>query len=120
MTLKFDSPYFLHYVKDMERAITFYKQAFQVNTTAVSPGWSQLDFDTFELCLHILHDTMDEEVLPNAGLNLRVTNLEEAADPIVEAGGKLLGIQEATPHVRVRVARFADTEGNQFELRQEV
>ncbi len=114
-------PIFIHYVYDMERARSFYQGVFEVSSTFESPGWSTLDFGSFELALHILtpgHD--DEAPLSHAGMNLLVDEIEAMLQRIEESGGKMTVLREPAPNVPVRVAAFVDSEGNGFELRQEV
>lgn len=110
---------FIHYVHDMPRAIQFYSSVFGLRPSFESPGWTTFSFDSFELALHIL-DGHDDEVLPNAGLNLLVDSIEDFQNQIELAGGNLKELREPDDFVPVRVASFEDSEGNGFELRQEV
>ena len=105
----------------MQRAIGFYSNLFDLSPSFESPGWSTFDFESFQLALHILVAGDHEEVvLPNAGLNLLVASIEEAQSIIEANGGKLEELREPDDFVPVRVASFRDSEGNGFELRQEV
>ena len=115
------SPLFIHYVTDMDRALSFYRNVFDVAPAFTSPGWSTFDFGSFELALHILvQGHHDEEKLPNAGLNLLVESIEQHQVKIEANGGVLRELREPDDFVPVRVASFFDSEGNGFELRQEV
>ncbi|MEM7078031.1 MAG: VOC family protein [Pseudomonadota bacterium] len=114
------APYFIHYVRDMQRAIAFYRAAFGAPLTTESPGWSTLGFEGFTLALHILSDGHDDRPMPNAGLNLLVDDIEAMQQHIEAAGGRLSELREPDDFVPVRVASFVDSEGNGFELRQEV
>ena len=119
--MDFRNPIFIHYVHDMQRALDFYQRAFGVKASSESPGWSMLDFGAVELALHILAPgSQDEGPIPHAGFNLEVDRIEDARALIEAAGGKLLELREAVPRIPVRVASFVDTEGNGFELRQNV
>jgi predicted enzyme related to lactoylglutathione lyase len=114
-------PIFIHYVHEMHRAINFYQAVFEVEPTFESGGWTTLDFESFELALHILvpgHD--DEDPIPHAGLNMEVDLIEDMQVLIETNGGELLWLREPQPRVPDRVAAFKDTEGNGFELRQHV
>lgn len=113
-------PMVIHYVHDMNRAITFYRSVFEVQTTFESPGWSTFDFGSFVLALHILHEGSEEKPVPHAGLNLLVSHIETVQERIEAAGGELWELREPDDFVPVRVASCRDTEGNGFELRQEV
>ena len=62
----------------MNRARRFYESVFEVVPSFASSGWTTLNFDSFELALHILSPNhMDESPLPNAGLNLEVDQIEQ-------------------------------------------
>lgn len=114
------SPIVIHYVNDMKRSITFYRTVFNVDPSFESPGWTTLDFHAFELALHILSpQEHDEAVIPHAGLNLLVDNIEQMQIAIESVGGRLVELREPSGGVPVRVASFKDSEGNGFELRQE-
>lgn len=115
------NPIFIHYVRDMDRARRFYAEVFGVTASFASPGWSTLDFGDFELALHMLYPGHEEEgPMPHAGLNLEVDGIEAAGREVEAAGGRMLELREAQPHVPVRVATFVDPDGNGFELRQNV
>jgi len=117
----FRNPIVIHYVTDMNRALDFYRGVFGVDSSTESPGWSQLDFGSFELALHILEPgQQDEGPMPHAGLNLEVDRIEDAQVEIEAAGGRMTELREAVPRVPVRVATFFDPDGNGFELRQNV
>ncbi len=112
-------PMFIHYVRDMDQALAFYSQVFEVDVTFTSPGWSTLDFQNFTLALHILHNGSEDQPLPNAGLNLLVDSIESIQPRIEANGGRLVELREPDDFVPVRVASFFDCENNGFELRQE-
>ena len=83
-----------------------------------SPGWSTFDLGPIQLALHILSDTMDEQPIPHAGLNLLVDSVDDARARIESAGGTVLAIREPNQFVKLRIATCADTDNNHFELRQ--
>lgn len=118
--MKARNPIVIHYVRDMDRAKTFYTKAFDVKPSFESPSWTTLDFGAIELALHILPQSNDTEgPLPHAGLNLEVDSIEEVQTDIENLGGRLIELREPKGGVPVRVATFQDCEGNGFELRQE-
>ena len=92
--MKAGNPIFIHYVHDMDRARDFYQSVFDVESSFESPGWSTLDFGTFELALHIL-EPGDEQTMPHAGLNLLVPEIEPMQASIEENGYSLLKINNA-------------------------
>ena len=115
------SPLFIHYVADMERAIRFYTGVFEAPVAFRSPGWTTLDFGGFQLALHVWPaDRLKEALMPNAGLCLLVDSIEKFQRSIESHGGSMESLREPSENVPVRVASFLDTEGNGFDLRQEV
>lgn len=112
------SPLFIYYVHDMERALTFYEKGVGLKIASRSPGWSTLDLDGATLALHILSSGSEESTTPHAGLNLQVNDIEAGIQQVENAGGKLKILQPADKFVPDHVARLEDTEGNGFELRQ--
>ena len=119
--MKARNPIVIHYVHDMDRAKTFYTEAFDVKPSFESPGWTTLDFGAIALALHILDPQSSdmEGPLPHAGLNLEVDKIEEVQADIEKLGGCLIELREPDDSVPDRVATFKDCEGNGFELRQE-
>jgi predicted enzyme related to lactoylglutathione lyase len=115
------NPIFIHYVHDMARARRFYESVFGVTPSYASRGWTTLDFGAFELALHILAPGhTDESPLPHAGLNLQVDVIEHVQARIEAEGGVMVQLREPQGGVPDRVATFRDSEGNGFELRQQV
>ena len=102
----------------MDRASRFYTETFQVSPLMESEGWTTLDFGSVVLGLHSLPAGSDV-VFPNAVLNLEVENIVEIQADIERLGGRLVELQETHGHVS-RVGCFKDSEGNGFELRQNV
>ena len=83
------NPIFIHYVHDMVRARRFYESVFGVLPTFTSPGWTTLNFGSFELALHILSPGHTDDLpMPNAGLCLEVDSIEEIQDLIERNGEK--------------------------------
>ncbi len=115
--MKAKNPMVIHYVHDMDRAKTFYTDVFDVKPSFESPGWTTLDFGAIQLALHITAG--DDALLPNAGLNLEVDNIEEIQADVEKLGGQLIELREPRGGVPVRVACLRDCEGNGFELRQQ-
>ena len=115
--MKGSKPIFIHYVYNMERASKFYKGVFEVEASFESPGWTTLDFGSFELALHIMApDHQEEQPVPHAGLNLQVELIEEMKAQIEAYGGSMTILREPEPHIPDRVASFIEG----FELRQYV
>lgn len=110
----------VHYVFDMERAHTFYRDAIGLEPKAYSQGWTELTCGEVTVALHILSEGSQRALTSVPALNLRVDELEPAVEKVVKAGGQLIALREAEPHIPVRLAELKDTEGNMFEFRQPV
>lgn len=110
----------VYYVFDMERAHAFYRDAVGLAPQAYSPGWTEMTCGEVTVALHALPKDSDRGLTQVPTLNLRVDELEPAVEKVVKAGGQLIAIREAQPHVPVRLAELKDTEGNMFEFRQPV
>ena len=117
--MKTRKPMVIHYVRDMDRATRFYREVFEAPVLFSSPGWTELDFGSIKLALHILGHDMGENPIPHAGLNFMVDDIEEMQARIESFGGELSELREPDDFVPVRVASVRDSEGNGFELRQE-
>ncbi len=117
--MKTREPMVIHYVRDMDRATRFYREVFEAPVLFSSPGWTELDFGSIKLALHILGHDMGENPIPHAGLNFMVDDIEEMQARIESFGGELSELREPDDFVPVRVASVRDSEGNGFELRQE-
>jgi len=115
----------IHYVRDMERACSFYGETIGLPEAPTpgsgSPGWNTFQCGGLILALHILPEGEAVEApLPHAGLNLEVDNLDAAVAELQAAGGELRALHEADGGIPVRVAEVADPDGNGFEFRQHV
>jgi predicted enzyme related to lactoylglutathione lyase len=111
-------PLFILYAYDMDRALGFYRDTFELKVVQHTPGWSMLQCGGATIALHILSKDSAESVVPHAGLNLNVEDLDTAIEVVVAAGGEHMVTREATDFVPVRICELRDTEGNGFELRQ--
>jgi predicted enzyme related to lactoylglutathione lyase len=110
----------IHYVKDMDRALPFYRDVIGLKVAFESPGWSTFQCGGCIVALHILSAGMSEGAVAHAGLNLHVDDLDAAVAEVVAGGGEVGDVREAGGGIPVRIAVISDTEGNVFELRQYV
>ena len=118
---KAKNPMVIHYVSDMTRAKTFYSNVFDAPILVDSPGWSTLDIGGMELALHISPESeIGERLIPQAGLNIEVENIEDVLPDVEQFGGQLIELREPGANIPVRLASCKDSEGNGFELRQTV
>ena len=118
MPMQTRNPLIIHYVRDMDRAWTFYHDVLGMAPDTRSAGWSTLTCGGLIVALHILGDSTPEGPLPHAGLNLEVDDLDGAVRELRAAGGTVRQVREAGGGVPVRLAEVQDPEGNGFELRQ--
>lgn len=116
--MKVKDPLFIMYVHDMDRALAFYRDTFELEVVQHTPGWSMLRVGGATIALHILSRGSQESVTLHAGLNLNVEDLDAGIDAVLAAGGEHIVTREATDFVPVRMCELKDTEGNGFELRQ--
>ena len=113
-------PMVIHYVKDMDRALPFYRDVIGLDVVFESPGWSTFQCGGCTVALHILSAGMSEGAVAHAGLNLHVDDLAAAVEEVVAGGGEVRNVREAGGGIPVRIGVISDTEGNVFELRQYV
>ncbi|MCB1694376.1 MAG: VOC family protein [Pseudomonadales bacterium] len=111
-------PLFILYVRDMDRAVAFWRDTFELEVTQHTPGWSMLRCGGATIALHILGRDSSETVAPHAGVNLHVDDLDAGIASVLAAGGEHIVTREPTSFVPVRMCELRDTEGNGFELRQ--
>lgn len=113
-------PMVVHYVKDMARALPFYRDVIGLEVEFESSGWTTFRCGECIVALHILSPGMTEGAVAHAGLNFHVDDLDAAAKEVTAGGGEVRNIREAGGGIPVRIAVISDTEGNVFELRQYV
>ena len=119
--MKAKNPMVIHYASDMTRAKTFYSNVFDAPILVDSPGWSTLEIGGMELALHISAESeIEERLIPQAGLNIEVENIEDVLPDVEQFGGQLIELREPSPNIPIRLASCKDSEGNGFELRQTV
>jgi predicted enzyme related to lactoylglutathione lyase len=110
----------IQYVRDMERAVAFYRDGIGLEVAQHTPGWSMLVCGDAHLALHILGPRDTETAVPFAGVNFEIDDLDAAVERAVAKGARLVEIREPTSFVRVRLGVLIDPDGNGFELRQPV
>jgi catechol 2,3-dioxygenase-like lactoylglutathione lyase family enzyme len=107
------------YVHDMARAVNFYRDGLGLDLVTQSPGWSMLSCGQSLVGLHHIYKGVTETIVPFAGLNLEVDDLDAAVAHAVSHGATLNEIREPQPRVPVRLAVLTDPDGNGFELRKQ-
>ena len=117
--MKAKEPMYILYVHEMDRALSFYADTFELSVIQHTPGWSMLSIDGgATLALHKIFPGAAEDIVDHAGLNLLVEDLDQAIAEVVAAGGEHVVTREPDDFVPVRMCELKDTEGNGFELRQ--
>lgn len=111
-------PMYILYVTDMDRAVAFYQNTFDLPVVQHTPGWSMLRLEGSTLALHIISPGSRENVVSHAGLSLNIDDLDAGIAAVVAAGGEHIVTREPTSFVPVRMCELKDCEGNGFELRQ--
>lgn len=114
------NPVVIHWAHDMDAAIEFYRSALGLTVVTTDPYLSVLELEPIQLLLHIIEHDRPERPLPHAGLNVQVTDLDEAIERITRQGGTVDNVLEATAGIPIRVAACRDPDGNAFEIRQPV
>ena len=107
------------YVRDMKRAFAFYRDGLGLEPRQIGGGWSSLACGDALVGLHLLETGASETIVPFAGLNLEVDDLDAAIKRAVDAGATLVEIREPQPRVPVRLGVLTDPDGNGFELRRQ-
>ena len=102
--------FFYVYVSDMERATTFYVNAFGAAVDHASPTWSSLVIAGVRVNL-----VVREHEQPSSSMHFIVDDVALACGAVVRAGGEFAPAIEESHGV---VAEAYDTEGNSFTLRE--
>ena len=119
----------IHYVHDMDQALSFYKIALGLTTTTESSGWSTFRVtDTCEIGLHT-HGDGAIPIDPQSAhpfdafattLVLTVDDLDGYCSRIMKQGGTLDRILEPRDGIPVRMGLVRDPSGNGFQVNQYV
>ncbi len=100
--------------QDMDRAVTFYRDAVGLEARFVSPWWSELAMAGAVVALHGGGDGSEHPT----GLGFEVDDIHAATEALTAAGGSLLGSPVRKPQEGIWLAEMADPEGNTFALSQ--
>jgi predicted enzyme related to lactoylglutathione lyase len=102
--------YFMVMVRDMTRAVTFYRNAFGLAVRFESPDWSELTRGDATIALHA------GEAGGPSGLGFEGDDLDAACRHVKSAGGRIVTNPEQRPGEPIRLAIAADPDGNEFSL----
>ncbi len=100
------------WVKDMDRAVAFYRDVIGLDVHAQSPGWSELTFGNATVALH----QGTNESFRMTGLNFQVDDIEEACREILAGGGSIVKAPYEGGFPGLRLADLTDPDGNRIEL----
>ena len=103
---------FILWVKDMDRAVAFWRDAVGLAERMTSPHWSELTHGTAIVALHGGGDGSFRET----GLGLQVGDLESACAEVAAAGGSIRTPPTARPGEPIKLAELTDPEGNGFKM----
>ncbi len=107
---------FVLWVRDMDRAVAFYRDAMGLRTLLETPLWSELAHGD---AIVALHPGADEGVRPT-GLSFQVDDIRAACERAVAGGAELRRGPAHRPGDPVELADLVDPDGNVFMLSQSV
>ena len=100
--------YMMLMVADMDRALRFYTEAFSASVLFDSPHWSEFSLAGATVALHSGGSGAETET----GLGFEVDDLEAALLQVTAVGGRVTSPPRDRPAERIRLAQFADPDGN--------
>jgi predicted enzyme related to lactoylglutathione lyase len=100
--------YFMLMVADMDRAVTFYSEAFAATIVLHSPYWSEVVVAGATVALHPGRTGGEADT----GLGFEVDDLDDALQNATELGGRITDGPKDRPVEGIRIAQLADSEGN--------
>ena len=100
------------YVRDMERAVAFYRDVLGLELDFESPYWTTFQTGACTFALHKSDRRDHGTAEPDP--TFRVADVEAERQRLAEAGVEITGIRDPSPGVRVFDA--FDPEGNRFSL----
>jgi predicted enzyme related to lactoylglutathione lyase len=107
---------YILYVQDMARAARFYRDVLGLKVRVESPHWSEVAFGDAIIGLHGGGDGSRTIT----ALSVQVSDVDAALEEIRCAGGEVVDPPVARPGEPIRLARFADPEGNVVMMTQYV
>ncbi len=107
---------FVLMVRDMDRAVAFYRDGMGLRVVLQSAIWSELAHGDAIVALHAGGGEHER----GTGLSFQVTDIQAACDRAVAAGATLRRGPDHRPGDPVKLADLVDPEGNGFMLSQSV
>ena len=112
--MQFDKVMFVLMVKDMERAIAFYRDVIGLDLKVNHGGWAELGYDDAVVALHAGGDGEYR----STGLTFRVPDIETACAEVKAGGGSVVQPPVEPPGVGIIRVAVADPKGNGFTITQ--
>lgn len=109
MTVKLG--YAIHFVADMDRAVSFYRDTLGLTLKFASPGWSE--FATGDTTL-ALHPASEQNPAGSTHLGFVAAEIDRMHRELV--GKKVTFTRAPTPEHGVKLAEFVDSEGARCSL----
>lgn len=103
--------YTLIFVRDMDRAVAFYRDALGLTVHMATPAWSELSIDGATIALHSGREAGTRET----GLGFKVLNIDSVANAVVSQGG-FIHAPKTKAQGEPAIIKAGDTEGNVFFL----
>jgi predicted enzyme related to lactoylglutathione lyase len=95
---------------DMNRAVAFYRDVFELEPRLITDWWSELAFGDAIIALHGGHDGSPKPT----SLSLQFESVIDAARRIEKAGGRILTFPSIRPGEPILLGQIRDTEGNEY------
>ncbi len=114
--MRIKTVYYMLMVKDMDRAIAFYRDVIGLDIKSQSERWSEMAYGDAIIALHGGGTGEFQET----GLGLRVADIDSACQEIAAGGGKVMAAPSDRPGEPIRLAQVVDTEGNGFSLTENI
>jgi predicted enzyme related to lactoylglutathione lyase len=109
MTVKLG--YAIHFVADMDRAVTFYRDTLGLTLKFASPEWSEFATGSTTLALH---PASERNPAGTTHLGLHSDDIVGVHRALTEAGVRFT--RQPTPEHGVTLAEFVDSEGARVSL----
>jgi predicted enzyme related to lactoylglutathione lyase len=103
--------YTLVFVRDMTRAVAFYRDALGMKVRVATPAWSELEVAGATVALHAGREAGEQEI----PLGFKVLNIDAVANAVVTAGG-FIHAPKRQAAGEPAIMKAGDPDGNIFFL----
>ena len=104
--------YTLVFVRDMQRAVAFYRDALGMAVRMTTPAWSELEIAGATVALHSGREGGGAQEIP---LGFKVLNIDAVANAVVGAGG-FIHAPKRQAQGEPAIIKAGDPDGNVFFL----